>query len=281
MQDVNPELDYAVINVWTDKHDQAIPGQNIGHVSIQTKYQYISLWPQPREEKVASSSLSFVERSKRDIYSFFETRPRQFKNTYLEDCVAEAFHEDQVYEIGTMADLKQNEVALLVKEDGVAEVCNDKYFRLKHGQSLYAVQPIQAQIRLALFSVKTGLVHKTFEEFRRSTNGWRLIGSNGLIRHLNVESSESCVSLAYRLLKSGGIAVDLEDVVRSSQTESVVTMHCFMKYLIAAKEQEINVRPESLHWEVPGATLTNFSEVKRRYQEQELQQKQDSGCTIL
>lgn len=37
--------DYVIINIWTSESNAAIKGANVGHVSLETRFGYISFWP--------------------------------------------------------------------------------------------------------------------------------------------------------------------------------------------------------------------------------------------
>lgn len=74
------ENNRVIVRIWTSAYNKEFPGQNVGHVSIETTQPrgYMSLWPQegPKEQK--------------KDHGFFTTVAHEFKRGAQDDYTAEA-----------------------------------------------------------------------------------------------------------------------------------------------------------------------------------------------
>lgn len=74
------ENNRVIVRIWTSAYNKEFPGQNVGHVSIETTQPagYMSLWPQeePKEQK--------------KDHGFFKTVAHEFKRDAQDDYKAEA-----------------------------------------------------------------------------------------------------------------------------------------------------------------------------------------------
>ncbi len=251
----------VIVSIWTSEENKAIKGCNVGHISIQMPTEYISLWPGPREETVSASELNKLQLAIRPITNNFEQRPPNFKAGYRDDAVAEALSEGDYRQIAYFSDLVQGEVCVLLRQDQVS--CCDNAFLKEKGDELFAVKPLDANVRIALYGLDIPKMLKKFDALKKDTPGWRMIGSNGLSRLVNSKSAENCASIVLRVLQAGGMYADLSSAL-SSQTSSVVKPDVLLKQVIAAKEKEINVCPESINWVFTGSS--NLAEIKAAYQ---------------
>jgi hypothetical protein len=74
----------VIIRIWTSKFNKNMPGENVGHVSIQVLDTYMSLWPAPRDHHDSSEN-----GKKRAITNIFEERPPQYMYSFIDDEIAE------------------------------------------------------------------------------------------------------------------------------------------------------------------------------------------------
>jgi len=181
---VKPD-DYVVVNVWTSEDNKAIPGHNVGHISVGMKGINMSLFPGPRQETTSSEDLTKIQLRIRRLKNYFEVRSPQFHYEYEDDCIAEAFSEGYYREIEDIESLEENEIGIAVSEDGIRILKTDK--AIDNDEILLAVTPIPANVRLALYGLDKGKIKSQFEQFeKKEVVGWRMIGSNVLSRNLKV-----------------------------------------------------------------------------------------------
>ncbi len=100
--------DYVVVNIWASEENKALEGANVGHISLETRFDYISLWPGPRPESHMVDPHDTFAKTKRAIYRYFGERPPSFKQNYTEDCLGEAMSEDRYREINNINKCKEN-----------------------------------------------------------------------------------------------------------------------------------------------------------------------------
>ena len=155
---------HVIINVWTSEDNKAIPGHNVGHVSLQTNEKYMSLWPGPRNKHIRSADLKSWQRSLLRANSYFEIRPGDFKVDYDADAVAEALSEDKVEEIKSFADLKAGQLAYIF--DGSHLRRAEEHKPLQKDEILLAVTPLYATVRMALYGLNRDKIHERFEELK-------------------------------------------------------------------------------------------------------------------
>ena len=227
---------YVLVNIWTSAKNKAIPGANVGHVSLQTSDHYISLWPGKREVNISRYNLSFYEQIKRPISNYFETRPPNFKQDYLADCICEALSEGDYRPFKIGDNLRENEdIFIIHKETLVYRKPSKTETTCDDNEYLLAIKLCKANIRIKLYSLDITKLHEKFRE-KSKLPGWSLIGSNLLTRRSD-ETAENCSSLAYSLLEAAGM---YDDLPRGSslETASVTSPDVLAKHVITFKIEE-------------------------------------------
>lgn len=254
------EEDYVVVNVWTSEDNKAVPGPNVGHVSIQTKLNYISFGPGGRKQNNTPKLFKPVE----DIFSpYVGVRPPHFQQTFDDDCLAEAYAEDQMRSISSLEECKPNEVPYIYsKKTRSYRRVNVMPNTIDPDEYLVAAIPLLPNVRIALYGLRNDKIEQQFETLKKHVKGWRMIGSNILSRNIGEESAESCASLALRCLESGGMYNYLASGL-SSQTTSVVKPDVLLRQVIAAKENELVKHPETKNFQYAGES--NLQDIKQRY----------------
>ncbi len=210
--------DYVVVNIWASKENKALEGANVGHISLETRFDYISLWPGPRPESQLVDANAAFAKTKRAIYHYFGERPPSFKQDYTEDCLGEAMSEDRYREISNIKKCKKHEVAYIFNaEDLTLKPIQKQPEYLKKSEQLIAVDLCQASVRLVLYSLQVDKITSEFKSLNKSIKGWQLAGSNIFTRNLKEEATESCASLAFRCLKAGGLYSKLSSKLSSDR----------------------------------------------------------------
>ncbi len=103
------------------------------------------------------------------------------------------------------------------------------------------------EVTICLYSLNINRIEEKFNEFAGTENiqgtlqGWTLIGGNRLI---NENSGQSCSSLAYELLKAGGIYAMISSTY-SAHYASIVSPDSLIKALQAAKCYELKYYSET------------------------------------
>ncbi len=233
---------YVIVNIWTSAENKAIPGSNVGHVSLQTQDGYMSLWPGKFVRKERS-----IGQLEKYFLRYFGERPAEFKLNYEEDCALEALSEERAREIKDIGECRQGEVPYLLNaENGHATVLREQPKNIEENCFLLAVRPIIANVRIVLYLLRKDRLESKFAEMARRTNHWRLVGSN-IISRLSENSPQSCSSLAYELLGAGGLYEKLEGH-GSSENSSVVTPDDLVKHVVTYKQTELRKFPKSIEW---------------------------------
>lgn len=252
---------YIIVNIWPSEENKNIPGCNVGHVSLQTRFinkdnqivsEYISLWPGPRPDSQYVDEDARFAKIRREMISYFGKRSNSFKPNYSEDCLSEAFSElkECMRAIIDPWDCKENEIPYIFNKDSVTfRQFNPKdSLKLKEGSEyLIAVRLIKAQVRLVLYTLDVEKIITSFRELKNNIGGWRLIGSNFLTRNFSTKTVENCASLAYRCLKAGGLYEELP-VTHSSQASSVTTPDLLIKHVMDYKALELKVYSGTGEW---------------------------------
>ena len=101
-----------------------------------------------------------------------------------------------------------------------------------------------------LYSLDTISMKERFNEVISKTQGWSLVGSNLLI---NQGSGHSCASMAYEVLKAGGI-YDLLSSRFSSNLSSAPSPDALARAVIEAKKVELVEYPETQKFDQTGCT---------------------------
>ncbi len=110
---------YVIVNIWTSKDNKAIPGANVGHISLTTADEYISLWPDGASRKPYKSK--FFQSTEHKVKSKFAERLPGFKRDYQEDCMLESLSESGRYTICSLEDdsiIERNKFYLQITDDG-------------------------------------------------------------------------------------------------------------------------------------------------------------------
>jgi hypothetical protein len=266
---------FVIVNIWTSEENEAIPGSNVGHVSLQTKHSYISLWPSKFERK--NRKLNEIEK----LYlRYFGERPPSFKLNYEEDCAFEALSENQAREIRHVNDCLIGEVPYLVNSStGTATVIQEQSNDLEEDTYFLALKPLSANVRIVIYGLRIDKIESEFETLKSTVRGWRLIGSNFYSQNFNEKSAENCSSLAYRLLKTGGLYLKLEDR-SSSENSSVVSPDDLVKHLIPYKEKELVKFPYSKKWfrEPICSDESSIEELKKKFEDKK---NENSGSSFI
>lgn len=256
--------DYVVVNIWTSAKNKALPGANVGHISLQTRLGYISLWPNGgvTKPRYAPALFSPIESKLR---RYFAARPADFKQDYQLDCIFEAISEEAYREVRQGDTCQADEILCLCNEGtGKVQVVDAIPGYTYDDECVLAVKPLQANVRIILFGLNEDKLRAEFITLKNSIQGWSLAGSNVLTR-LTEKSKENCSSLAYRCLRAGGMYTKLKSKL-SSQTSSVVTPDDLIRHVVAIKEKELQKYTETATWQVPQVTETPLDEIKRAYQ---------------
>jgi hypothetical protein len=261
---------YVIINIWTNSKNKALPGVNgLGHMSITTPHRHISLFPDRRQ----SHGDSFFK-GDQGILSPFLSWPTDYQLDYEQDCLREGIKreidKDTVLEEGEMAYCVNTQTGCWKKVDSVPKASKPYEF-------YYGIKPVEANFRMVLYSLDIGNIEREFERLKKSTTGWKLVGSNALTRNLQEETTESCASLVYRCLKAGGLYTQLDNSCLSSQTSSAVDPEDLLRHIVAAKEKELTEHsknsedPDDIaNWTIDGVEEISVEKVKEAYREKGL-----------
>lgn len=242
----------CIVRVWTSENNKEFPGNNVGHVSIQTLADpnepgdqgfYMSLWPEEswsptQEQRARYQGANPLARKKLQA---FMPRPADYHQDLEKDIEAEG-----------------------------------------------GVGP---QVTVCLYSLDVHAMNLKFAQLSKNTREWRLAGSNLLIEQLQKVSNaehpggrgknpklfgdpepprESCASLALKILKAGGISKLVNLATYSSfttKTSTIVRPDEIVNVLKPAKLRELQ-NPAIAKLECPGET--------------EFEQPQNpNGCMIL
>lgn len=254
------DTDRLIVNIWTSAKNKNIPGINVGHMSIQTPYMYISLWP--AHPSSAPSKIS----------KLFEVRSPKFMQDYTTDTIMEALAEARSeydnLRISDISEIKPGQLAVLHDpEKGSVEILNSQPKAIDEKQYILGITPCQANVRIAFYTLSIGRIHQTFNNLKESLKGWKLIGSNILTQAFSSSQlPENCASLVYRLLQAGGMAGLLGSTGASSlcsETSSVVKPDVLVKFLIKAKDTELHKYPKTQN--MTFADETSLEKLKEAY----------------
>lgn len=255
------EDQHVVINIWTNSQNKALPGKNrIGHISITTPDTYISLWPL-RNQSRGNGFFTGDE----GLFSPFMSVPTSYKPDYEQDCIMEGVNEARM--IGAKTLLQNDEKAYrLNKEKGLWEHVSS--VPKASDDAFYAITPVQADFRMALYSLDVDKIEEEFALLQSSVTGWKLTGSS-FLRCIQKGTAESCASLVYRCLKAGGFYNNLISGL-SCQTSSSIDPEDLLRHVVAAKEKELIDYPQTADWIVEGVEDISIDRVKKAYSEKGL-----------
>ena len=257
--------DYVIVNIWTSEDNKALPGDNVGHVSLETRLGYISFWPGGRKERNVANSLPLVGKF---LKQYFGTRPHEFKSTYESDCLAEALCEHHVRPIRQIIDCQPGEAPYILNEDeGTYRRVTEPPKGLDDSESLMAIKLSQAKVRLVLYGLQVDKLKSEFEGLKSNVKGWGMLGSNFITQTvLGQATTESCASLANRCLKAGGMNSKLQSKA-SSQTSSVVAPDILLRQVVAVKQEELKEHPYTKEFKCKSCENENtVEEIEAAYQ---------------
>jgi hypothetical protein len=221
------ENDRVIVRIWTSEYNKAHPGEDIGHVSIEIPSLTMK---NPAYDKNDP-------KSKKEIPFYVSLWPAEGIKLGGEGTFTptkHTFHLDYKTDCGAEDRIPELTICLYGLKKGSIK---QKFFDICAGKS-----------------IKKSLI-KGDKEFQ----GWVLIGGNRLINH---NSGESCASLAYKLLKAGGIY----DSIRSgysSQFASVVAPDNLAEAIKCAKKYELEKYPETKNFVYKGeSSIADIEESK-------------------
>lgn len=241
----------TIVRVWTSKENSLFPGDNVGHISIETPNSYMSLWPVP----------------------FSTTQYFQYQQLSL-----------QIKELKERLKTQEDNHLRLQIEQKKIEL-NQTYLKYymqrdaKFQQSYledYVAEGNKApQVTLCFYSLDIYAMEDSFHKLTSNTEGWRLIGSNYFIQKLEkttetltlhsktIESEigkrniENCASLALKILKDGGISklVNIDSYSSFTlKTSSIVKPDDILELSIPAKLAELKSHPQTQNLHFQGET---------------------------
>ncbi len=341
---------YVIVNIWTSKENPAIPGSNVGHVSLTTPGNYMSLWP---------GEFQLIKPSKEKVtHRYFREREPEFQMSYEIDCLLESLGENKNYKLSLISSISKDthiqpyhlyvglmddgslqyqvlnpskkKVSGIIKREildalrsehselipkhlleqlrpclfGILNITAERgdtrevlirpiYNRdnLQEGEivirkddvdktsiiwrdaipayteskySFQAVKLIQANFRMALYTLETQEIDSEFLRLQKTVSGWRMVGSNLLTRNFLEETTENCASLGYRCLNAGGLSGHLKSKL-SSKTSCVVSPDDLLRLIVAMKERELIDYPHTASWTIPEIIESPLEDVKRAY----------------
>lgn len=215
----------VIVRVWTSKDNLDFPGNSVGHVSIETPTQYMSLWP-----------VGFTDEQNEKYYESIGIKEKNLENG--------------------MQYLKQTYLKYFMERE--------PNWKSDYQEDYKAEKNTAPQVVICFYSLDPDMIENEFSKLKKETEGWRLIGSNLLIQTMQqatqdvkffdkkeTKTIESCASLGLKLLKGGGITKLLsnsEQSSLSSQTSLVVKPDYLPKILIPAKLKELEKHPETIQF---------------------------------
>lgn len=205
----------VIIRVWTSQDNKQFPGNNVGHISIETPNNYMSLWPIPHPPK---QKKEFQEYNilKQKYLKYFMERPSDFLQSYQDDYHAEGGIPPQV-------------TICLYSLDHY--MVDNEFYKLK----------MNTGWRLVGSNL---LVQKLDDTVEAMVSYSKIIETK--VEHKNIDN---CASLALKMLKAGRITqlVDTSTYSTfSSKTSSVVSPDDILDILIPAKLAEQRSNPETI-----------------------------------
>ncbi len=130
----------------------------------------------------------------------------------------------------------------------------------------FAIKLIKAQFRVVLYSLDAQKIKIEMEKLKKpgAISGWTMQGSNLFTRTLG-KTSESCASIAYRLLKATGFYSELKSHL-STQASSLATPDDLLRHVVAFKEKELNESPVTRSWSAMGVTISSYEKAIKAYE---------------
>lgn len=211
--------DRVIVRIWTSKDNQQFPGQNVGHISIETPDSYMSLWPAPSTQEERDAYRQEYRQAgalQQKHLRYFRERSSDFHQTYQNDYEAEDNHPPQV----TICFYSLRH-----------DLMNTKFNELKNNI---------AHWRLIGSNLLVQNVESTIETF--------LNHSKSIESEVGKKDVDNCASLALKILRAGYIGNLIDNYTEagfSSTTSSVVTPDDILKILIPAKLIELENHRET------------------------------------
>ncbi len=214
----------VIVRVWTSQENKQFPGNNVGHVSIETPDTYMSLWPVPfTQQQINEYTKSNI--LKQQYLKYFMERSADFHQSYQNDYQAEGNTAPQVT------------ICLYSLDYNMVE---NEFHKLKMNTESWRL------IGSNLF------VQKLDDAVEIMVSYSKIIENK--VEHKNIDN---CASLAVKILKAGGIGqlVDLSTFSTfSSQTSSIVGPDDVLTILIPAKFAEQQKNPETVAFRLASET---------------------------
>ena len=216
---------YVLIRVWNSENNQVTPGEDVGHVSVEI-FQ--------NGESVSFSSLW----------------PEKGIDTSEADAIKAGGH--------NVTSTVQFYHAL-TKVEGVVKPVGANFHATP--QVDFDAEGRLPEYTIALYSLNTEAMRQKAADLQTKTNGWRVVGRN-LIR-VGRSSDHSCASLAYEILKAGGI-YDLVGSHHSSHNSSCTSPDGLGKTVIDAKRSELKKHGSTKSWhpELPAYTTEDGGSIQ-------------------
>lgn len=253
------ETNRVIIRIWTSRDNVDYPGNNVGHISIETTSPkaYISLWPVPwTQEQIAT-------------YRQLQARIQNLEQSMQHQQAKKL----QIQVEKMQAELEFKRLRYFGERDAMYHTGYEEDERRERENPLKAAPP---QLTICLYSLDAQGIADKFAELQKKITTWRLIGSNIFVQNIEalatnllmntkeIESTvgktkvDSCASLAYKLLKEGGIYKRVSSSYSSAHS-SAVEPDELAKMVIAAKQNELETFPETKGFtfadETPNANL--------------------------
>jgi len=214
----------VIIRVWTSEKNQQFPGQNVGHISIETPERYMSLWPVP----FSQAQINEYQKAgtlKQQYLKYFMPRDSHYMRSCREDEQAEG-------------DVKPQVVICLYTLDRKA--INMQFERLSQETKSWRLIGSNLLVQKLESVAETLVLHSTTFQ---SEVGKRQV--------------ENCASFALKMLKAGDIQqlVSLsENSSFASNTSSSVSPDQILDILLPAKRAELARYPETESFTFGGET---------------------------
>ncbi len=152
----------------------------------------------------------------------------------------------------------ENNGGYMIWRDAIPADVEDKY-------SFLAIRLVQANFRIALYSLNVTAIEDTFDRLKPQIPGWSMAGSNLLSQTFWQKGTvENCASLALRCLDGGGFSGELRSKL-SSKTSSAVSPDDLLRRVVALKERELNDHPATAAWIIENVNESPFQNVKDAY----------------
>ena len=128
-----------------------------------------------------------------------------------------------------------------------------------------AVKLVQANFRMALYSLDLGATEDAFARIKPKVPGWSMSGSSQLSQSFWKEGTvENCASLVLRCLNAGGFCWKIKSKV-SSKTSIAVSPDDLLRRVVALKAKELSEYPQTAGWRIANVNESPLEDVKEAY----------------